>query len=179
MAASSKSTATVRGQKGSQNQAIGKSKGCMTIKILALVDALGNLVGFRLLPGQRHDICGVEPLIRDRKFGALLADKSFDADWLVKNLTERDRKMVIPQRNRKAPREYDKEMYKWRHLVENFFCNIERVQEGCHAGGKNGFILFRQYYLSRCHSSSYNKVNRPKCLQTILSVDTKSAKNYK
>jgi len=152
----------------------------MIAKMLALLDALGNLVGFRLLPWQRHDICGVEPLIRDREFGALLADKAFDADWRVKDLTERGSKVVIPPRsNHKAAREYDKEMYKWRHLVENFFCNIERVQEGCHAGGKNGFILFRQYYLSRCHSSSYNKVNRPKCLQTILSVDTKSAKNYK
>ena len=87
MAASSKSTATDRGQKGTLNQAIGTSKGGMTTKILALVDALGNLVGFRLLPGQCHDICGTEPLIRDREFGALLADKAFDADWLVKDLT--------------------------------------------------------------------------------------------
>ena len=66
----------------------------MTTKILALVDALGNLVGFRLLPGQRHDICGVEPLIKDGEFGALLADKAFDADWLVKDLTERGSKVL-------------------------------------------------------------------------------------
>ena len=59
----------------------------MPTKIPALVDALGNLVGLCLLPGQRHDICEVEPLIRDRGFGALLADKAFDADWLVKDLT--------------------------------------------------------------------------------------------
>jgi len=77
----------------------------MITKMLALLDALGNLVGFRLLPGQRHDICGVEPLIRDREFGALLADKSFDADWLVKDLTKRGSKVVIPPcSNRKAPR---------------------------------------------------------------------------
>ena len=127
MAASSKSTATDRGQKGTLNQAIGTSKGGMTTKILALVDALGNLVGFRLLPGQRHDICGIEPLIRDREFGALLADKAFDADWLVKDLTERGRKVVIPPRsNRKALREYGEEMYKWRHLVENSFCKLKR-----------------------------------------------------
>ena len=29
-----------------------------------VVDALGNLVGLCLLPEQRHDICGVEPLIK-------------------------------------------------------------------------------------------------------------------
>ena len=120
----------------------------MTIKILALVDALGNLVGFRLLPGQRHDICGVEPLIRDRKFGALLADKSFDADWLVKNLTERDRKMVIPQRNRKAPREYDKEMYKWRHLVENFFCKLKEFKKVAMRAEKTDSSFSANIYLA-------------------------------
>ena len=51
-------------KRGTLNQAIGKSKGGMTTKILALVDALGNLVGLCLLPEQRHDICGVEPLIK-------------------------------------------------------------------------------------------------------------------
>ena len=99
----------------------------MITKMLALLDALGNLVGFRLLPGQRHDICGVEPLIKGREFGVLLADKAFDADWLVKDLTERGSKVVIPPRsNRKALREYGEEMYKWRHLVENFFCKLKR-----------------------------------------------------
>ena len=102
----------------------------MTTKIRALVDALGNLVGFRLLAGQRHDICGVEPLIRDREFEALLADKAFDADWLVKDLTERGSKVVIPPRsNRKVAREYDKEMYKWRHPVENFFCKLREFKK--------------------------------------------------
>ena len=51
-------------KRGTLNQAIGKSKGGMTTKIQALVDALGNLVGLCLLPEQRHDICGVEPLIK-------------------------------------------------------------------------------------------------------------------
>ena len=38
---------------GQGNQAIGKSEGGMMTKILALGDALGNLVGFRLQPGRR------------------------------------------------------------------------------------------------------------------------------
>ena len=42
----------------------------MTTKILALTDALGNLVRFNLLPGQRFDTVGVAPLIKDIKFGA-------------------------------------------------------------------------------------------------------------
>ncbi|STZ51073.1 transposase IS4 family [Neisseria dentiae] len=89
-----------------------------------MVDALGNLIDFKLMPGQRNDICGVEPLIKEKEFDALLADKAFDADWLVEELTERGSKVVIPPRNnRKLQREHDKMMYCWRHLIENFFAN--------------------------------------------------------
>jgi transposase len=54
---------------------------------MALVDALGNLVRFVLMPGQRNDIMGVRPLIEGLAFDALLADKAFDANWrhLVEN----------------------------------------------------------------------------------------------
>jgi hypothetical protein len=43
-----------------------------------LVDALGNLLRFVLLPGQRHDSIGVAPLLKDIGFAAPLADKAFD-----------------------------------------------------------------------------------------------------
>ncbi len=46
----------------------------MTTKILALTDALGNLVRFVLLPGHRYDTVGVPPLIEDLAFGGLIAD---------------------------------------------------------------------------------------------------------
>jgi len=42
----------------------------MTTKILALTDALGNLVHFRLMPGNRFDSVGVAPLIEGVEFGA-------------------------------------------------------------------------------------------------------------
>jgi hypothetical protein len=75
-------------QKGDPEQAIGRSRGGLTTKILALVDALGNLVRFVLLPGQRHDTVGVPPLIEGLAFGALLGDKAFDTDWLSSPLTK-------------------------------------------------------------------------------------------
>jgi transposase len=56
---------------------------------VALVDALGNLVHFLLLPGQAHDMKGVAPLIRDVSFDALLADRAIDADWLLEELDNR------------------------------------------------------------------------------------------
>ena len=55
----------------------------MSTKILALCDALGNLLKFALMPGQRHDSKGVEEMIRNQKFEALLADKAFDVQWLI------------------------------------------------------------------------------------------------
>ena len=63
---------------------------------MALVDALGNLVRFLLLPGQAHDMNGVAPLIRGVPFGALLADKAFDANWLLEDLNARGASAVIP-----------------------------------------------------------------------------------
>jgi len=96
---------------------------------VALVDALGNLVRFLLLPGQAHDMKGVAPLIKDVSFGALLADKAFDANWLLEALDERGATAVIPPKsNRIVQREYDEEAYYWRHLVENYFAKIKEFR---------------------------------------------------
>lgn len=101
----------------------------MTTKILALTDALGNLVRFVLLPGQRFDTVGVAPLIKDVEFGGLIADKAFDANWIVADLDERGAKVVISQHSpRSQPIAIDPEIYKWRHLIENFFCKLKEFK---------------------------------------------------
>src|SRR3546814_1062359 len=92
----------------------------MTTKILALTDALGNLVRFVLLPGHLFDTVGVPPLIDGLSFGALIADKAFDSNAIIADLDERGAKIVISQHPRRAkPLPLDTEMYKWRHLIEN------------------------------------------------------------
>lgn len=101
----------------------------MSTKVVALVDALGNLARFVLLPGQRHDSIGVEPLIEGVAFDALIADKAFDNNALRTKLDERGATAVIPSKaDRKTPIPHDKEMYKWRHLVENFFQKIKEFR---------------------------------------------------
>ena len=93
------------------------------------MDALGNLVRFLLLPGQAHDMKGVAPLIKGVSFDALLADKAFDAEWLLQDLDQRGATAVIPPKaNRKIQRNYDVEVYKWRHLVENYFAKIKEFR---------------------------------------------------
>lgn len=52
----------------------------MTTKIVALVNALVNLVRFLLLPGQAHKRKGVALLIQGVSFNALLENKAFNAD---------------------------------------------------------------------------------------------------
>ena len=82
----------------------------MTTKILALTDALGNLVRFVLMPDHRFDTVGVAPLIA---FGGLLADKAFDTNAIIANLDERGAKVVISQHPRRAtPRLIVAEIYK-------------------------------------------------------------------
>ena len=94
---------------------------------MVLVDGLGNLIDFRLMPGQRHDSKSVMPLLEGLSFAALLGDKAFDNDALRAALHQRRAKAVIPPR-RKVCIDYDREMYKWRHLVENFFARIKEFR---------------------------------------------------
>jgi len=101
----------------------------MTTKILALTDALGNLVRFELLPGHRFDTIGVEPLLKGTEFGGLIADKAFDSDFIVADLNARGAKVVISQHPRRTkPLLLDHELYKWRHLIENFFCKLKEFK---------------------------------------------------
>jgi len=91
-----------------------------------LTDAFGNLADFRLVPGQAHDLCAVPELIEDLAADHLLADRAFDADWLRAELLDRGIAPVIPPRsNRRFPAEFDKETYKWRHLIENYFGKLK------------------------------------------------------
>jgi len=101
----------------------------MTTKILALTDALGNLVRFVLLPGHRFDTIGVEPLIDGIVFDALIADTAFDSNDIIAELNERGAKVVIAQHARRTfPANIDLEAYKWRHLIENFFAKLKEFK---------------------------------------------------
>lgn len=101
----------------------------MTTKILALTDALGNLVRFRLMPGNRYDSVGVPPLIDGLAFDGLIADKAFDSHALVAELNERGARVVISQHPARAKKlRIDASIYAWRHLIENFFCKLKEFK---------------------------------------------------
>ena len=68
-------------------------------------------------------------MIEGIEFAALIADKAFDANWIIAELNERGATAVISQRpKRLAPLVIDAEAYKWRHLIENFFCKLKEFK---------------------------------------------------
>ena len=83
-----------------------------------------------LTPGQAHDLNGADGLLPDLQAEALLADKAYDADEWVLDLLQKAGKTAIipPKRNRKEPRDYDKDLYVARHLIENFFCKLKQYR---------------------------------------------------
>lgn len=96
---------------------------------MAVVDALGYLVRFVILPGQASDLAGMPELLEGLSFGALIGDKAFDADWLLGDIDGRGAEAVIPsKRHRREPRDHDPEMYGWRHQIENFFAKIKEFR---------------------------------------------------
>jgi transposase len=60
----------------------------------------------------------------------LIADRAFDADKrVIEPLTEAGKNMVIPPKsNSKTPRNFDRHLYKARHLIENFFARLKQFR---------------------------------------------------
>ena len=81
------------------------------------------------MPGHRFDTVGVAPLIKGIKFDAMLADKAFDSNWIITEMNERGALICISQHPRRAvPLPIDPELYKSRHLIENFFCKLKEFK---------------------------------------------------
>jgi transposase len=99
----------------------------LSTKIHALVDALGNPVGFCLTGGQEHDLVGADELLPTMQADMLIADKAYDADERVlEPLAVAGKTAVIPPKaNRKTNRPFDRESFKTRHLIENFFAKLK------------------------------------------------------
>jgi transposase len=87
-------------------------------------------VGFFLTGGQAHDLEGADHFLPSMQADTLIADKAFDADArVIAPLAAAGKAAVIPSKaNRQTPREFDTEIYKERHLIENFFAKIKQFR---------------------------------------------------
>jgi transposase len=69
------------------------------------------------------------PLIKDIEFGGLIADKAFDSNWIIEGMSKRKARIVISQHQRRArPLDIDNDIYKWRHLIENFLGKLKEFK---------------------------------------------------
>ncbi len=77
--------------------------------------------------GTRADCSQAGTLIEGLDTDFLLADRAYDTDEIIEQATTQGMTAVIPpKKNRKQQREYDKHLYKQRHLVENAFLHLKR-----------------------------------------------------
>ena len=109
------------------NQAMGPYKRGLNTKIHLAVDAHGMPVRFFITSGTTADCTVAARLIEGFQAEYLLADRGYDTDAIILKAVSAGMTPVIPPRkSRKQLREYDKYLYKLRHLVENAFLLLKR-----------------------------------------------------
>ncbi len=80
-----------------------------------------------LTPGQASDLAGADLLLPQLAADTVIGDKGYDADARVRAVLATAGKTAVipPRRHRKRPVEYDPELYKERHHIENFFSKLK------------------------------------------------------
>ena len=114
---------------GVEGEALGRSRGGFSTKIHVSVNGLGLPVEIQLTPGQQADITKAADLLEGYDPEVVIADKGYDSDALVDAIEEKGAEAVIPpKRNRLEPRDYDKDLYKERNLVERFLNRLKQFR---------------------------------------------------
>ena len=109
---------------------MGRSRGGLTTKIHAVVDANGNPFHLKLTEGQAHDGRSADDMLGSVGKGqTLLADRAYDSDALRNTLAERGAKANIkPMPNRVNIPKFNKKLYRKRNLVERFFNKLKHFR---------------------------------------------------
>ena len=109
---------------------MGRSRGGLTTKVHALVDANGLPIWLKLTEGQAHDGRSAEDMLDTVKAGdILLADRAYDSDKLRKTLADRGTwAKVKPMPNRKNVPAFSAFLYRYRNAVERFFNKIKHYR---------------------------------------------------
>ena len=91
---------------------------------------MGNPIGFHLTGGEAHDLVGADHLLGDLQADVLIGDKAFDAEErVIEPLAAAGKTVVIPPKaNRAFDRDYDRVLFKARHLIEYFFAKLKQYR---------------------------------------------------
>ena len=109
---------------------MGRSRGGLTTKVHALVDANGLPITLKLTEGQAHDGRSAADMLDTLGEGdVLLADRAYDSDGLRQTLAERGAwANVRPMPNRKNIPAFSRFLYRYRNLVERFFSKLKHFR---------------------------------------------------
>ncbi len=119
------------GARHGEERAIGTSRGGPTSKLHIAADAHGNPIDFEVTGGEVHDSQIAKQLID--KIGSaehFVADKGYDSEAIREYAKQSGMNPVIPRKsNSKKPNpEFDRNLYKLRHLVENLFARLKHFR---------------------------------------------------
>jgi transposase len=109
---------------------VGRSRGRITTKIHARVDAKGHPVCLLISPGEAHDASCADALLNGLENGAVvIADKAYDADNIRAHIRHQGAVPNIPNRfNRKTKYRWTKALYRERNRVERFFNRLKQFR---------------------------------------------------
>lgn len=109
---------------------MGRSRGGLTTKIHALVDANGLPILLKITPGQANDGRSAADMFDSLGAGnVLLADRAYDSDLLRAAMEERGvRANIKPMPNRVRHPGFSAPLYKLRNAVERFFSKIKHYR---------------------------------------------------
>jgi transposase len=109
---------------------MGRSRGGLTTKVHALVDANGLPITLKLSAGQAHDGKSAADMLDGLGEGQiLLADRAYDSDALRATLKARGAWANIkPMPNRKNIPAFSSYLYRYRNLVERFFNKLKHFR---------------------------------------------------
>jgi transposase len=109
---------------------MGRSRGGLTTKIHALVDASGLPIALKLTEGQAHDGRSAEDMLSSLSAGQiLLADRAYDSDALRQTLHQRGAwANVKPMPGRVNIPAFSPFLYRYRNLVERFFNKLKHFR---------------------------------------------------
>lgn len=109
---------------------MGRSRGGLTTKVHAVVDALGLPIKLSLSEGQAYDGHQANALLSDLPSNAMvIADRAYDADAIRKLVASQHAwANIAPMPNRRNKPVFSKHLYKMRNLVERFFNKLKHFR---------------------------------------------------
>ncbi len=109
---------------------MGRSRGGLTTKIHALVDAEGLPIALRLTEGQAHDNPTALEMMGSLGAGdILLADRAYDSNALRQKLADQGAwANVKPMSRRRSLPAFSPFLYRYRNLVERFFNKLKQFR---------------------------------------------------